>query len=103
MEYLPYIVAASVATALTRFLPYWIFKKRTNSPTLAYLQKTSGLLIMVVLTFYALRGMDFSGVAHGAAAVACLALAFVLQAWRKNFLLSIAVPTITYMGCVSIF
>ena len=50
--YLPYIIAASVATILTRFLPYWLFKKKSNSHSLAYLQKYSGLMIMAILIIY---------------------------------------------------
>ena len=38
--HLPYIIAASVATILTRFLPYWLFKKKTNSHSLTYLKNT---------------------------------------------------------------
>lgn len=97
MEYLPYILIAGFATILTRFLPYWMFKKRTKNQTLLYLQKTISLIIMVVLLIYALRNMDFSTYSLGSAAIFCLILVFILQIWKKNSLLSIVLPTIIYM------
>lgn len=97
MEYLPYILIAGFATILTRFLPYWMFKKRTQNQTLLYLQKTISLIIMVVLLIYALRNMDFSTYSLGSAVIFCLILVFILQIWKKNSLLSIVLPTIIYM------
>ncbi|ALV64954.1 branched-chain amino acid transporter permease [Campylobacter fetus] len=97
MEYLPYILVAGFATVLTRFLPYWLFKKRSDNKTLLHLQRTTTLIIMIVLLFYALRSMDFSTLNLGFSAVFCLFLVFALQIWKKNSLISITVPTIIYM------
>ena len=43
MELLAYTIVAGVATALTRFLAYFIFKNNTGSENLLYLQKTAAL------------------------------------------------------------
>lgn len=102
-DYLPYIVAASVATILTRFLPFWLFKEKTTSATLAFLQRNCGLLIMVVLTIYAIKTMlpaEFSSTKSlllVGALFLCLAVSFAVHARFRNSLLSIALPTITYM------
>ena len=53
MEYLPYILAGCVATLLCRFLPYFLFKKRSNSKMLKYLESRSTLVIMIILMIYA--------------------------------------------------
>ena len=107
MEILPYIFLASLATILTRFLPLFLFKKKTASPNLAYLQKNSGLLIMVVLMIYALKTMlpSFSGertfsadVLQTAALILCLIMAFVVHAKFRNSLVTIALPTLIYMA-----
>ena len=109
MEILPYIFLASLATILTRFLPLFLFKKKTASPNLAYLQKNSGLLIMVVLTIYALKTMlpSFSGgrafsadVLQTAMLLFCLIMAFVVHAKFRNSLVTIALPTLIYMAAL---
>lgn len=102
MEFIFYILLASIATILTRFLPYWFFKKKTQNSNLVYLQKTSGLLIMAILTIYAMKTMNFSNLAFSLSAIFCLILVFILQIWRKNFLLSIVVPTLIYMVSIRI-
>ncbi|MBQ9683137.1 MAG: AzlD domain-containing protein [Neisseriaceae bacterium] len=95
--YLPYIIAASVATILTRFLPYWLFKKKSNSHSLAYLQKYSGLMIMAILIIYSLKSIGFMPNRNGLLMIICLLLTFVLHKLKHNFLLSISLPTILYM------
>lgn len=102
MEFVFYILAASIATILTRFLPYWLFKKKTQNHHLVYLQKTSGLVIMAILTIYAMKTINFSDFKFGFIAIFCLILVFALQIWRKNFLLSIVLPTLIYMALIRI-
>ncbi|MCR8696117.1 AzlD domain-containing protein [Campylobacter sp. RM19073] len=94
---MPYILAGCVATLLCRFLPYFLFKKRSNGEVLKYLERRSTLVIMIILTIYAIASMKFDNIWLGACAVACLFLAITLQIWRKNSLISIAVPTILYI------
>ncbi|MBR6026215.1 MAG: AzlD domain-containing protein [Neisseriaceae bacterium] len=93
-------MAASIATILTRFLPYWIFKKQTNNITLLFLQKNTGLMIMLVLTIYALYSMGFSISERGIILSFCLIVTAILHLWKKNFLLSISIPTIL---CIILF
>ena len=100
--YLPYIIAASVATILTRFLPYWLFKKKSNSHSLAYLQKYSGLMIMAILIIYSLKSIGFMPNRNSLLMIICLLLTFVLHKLKHNFLLSISLPTILYMALLRI-
>lgn len=102
MEMFYYILAASVATALTRLLPLFLFKKSVHNEKLIFLQKNSSLLIMSILLVYALSTLGVSGVLQ-ICAVCCAFLAVILQIWRKNALLSIAISTILYMICLRIF
>lgn len=96
-EYFPYLLVAGIATAMTRFLPYWIFKRKSENRTLAHLQKNSGLIIMAILTIYALKATGFMPNLIGVFMVVCLALTFILHKIWHNFLLSITLPTILYM------
>lgn len=102
MEMFYYILAASVATALTRLLPFFIFKKSVHNEKLIFLQKNSGILIMSILLVYALSTLGV-GVVLQICAVLCAVLAVILQIWRKNALLSIALSTILYMILLRVF
>ncbi|MCL9822477.1 AzlD domain-containing protein [Helicobacter colisuis] len=59
------ILAATIGTALTRLLPFFIFKNATNNKLLKYLQDTMPLFIMtlliflVCLTLLGVKPMDF--------------------------------------------
>lgn len=97
MEIFWYILVASVATALTRFLPFLIFKKSLNNKNLLYLQKNSGIIIMTILLVYAITTLE-ADLKVTILAVFCSIFAIILQAWRRNFLLSIALSTIVYMA-----
>ena len=91
MEALLYVLVASVATILTRFLPFFIFKKSSKSQVLAHLQ------IMLVLVIYALKSLNASGI-NLVFAICCTIFVLILQAWRGNFMLSIVGATSLYMA-----
>lgn len=97
MEALLYVLVASVATILTRFLPFFIFKKSSKSQVLAHLQENSGLFIMLVLVIYVLKSLNASGI-NLVFAICCTIFVLILQAWRGNFMLSIVGATSLYMA-----
>ena len=49
------MLVAGVATFLTRALPYFCLKNKSQNKTLIYLEKNSALFVMVILVFYALK------------------------------------------------
>lgn len=49
------MLVAGVATFLTRALPYFFLKNKSQNKTLIYLKKNSALFVMVILVFYALK------------------------------------------------
>ncbi len=49
------MLVAGVATFLTRALPYFFLKNKSQNKTLIYLEKNSALFVMVILVFYALK------------------------------------------------
>ncbi|CZE48333.1 branched-chain amino acid transporter permease [Campylobacter geochelonis] len=91
------IFVASLATFLTRSLAYFFLKNRKNSQWLLFLQKNSGLFIMVVLVFYALNGTSFSAYPYGAPEILAILFVFLSHILFKNPLLSIVLSTIFYM------
>lgn len=96
------IFIASVATFLTRFLPYIMLRNKKESQWLKFLEKNSGLFIMVVLIFYALQNTKFNVYPYGIPEILGVLTAFILQIRIKNALLSISGATILYMVLIRV-
>ena len=95
------IVVCVAVTALTRFLPFLIFGKRTP-PIVTYLGKVLPCAIMGMLVVYCIKDVNFLGGSHGIPEILCCALTAGLHAWRRNPLLSIGVGTVSYMLLVQL-
>ena len=88
----------ALATALTRFLPFWIF--RPGKPVPTFVKRLQVLLpsaIIGLLVVYCLRNVDLLAGNHGLPEGIAIAAIFLLHLWRKNTLLSIAGGTTIYM------
>lgn len=83
-------------TALLRFLPFLIFRRRTPSVVL-YLGKVLPYAMMGMLVVYCLKNVSFAGSTHGLPEVLSVLLVVVLHKWKHNTLLSITVGTLFYM------
>ncbi|WP_297812808.1 AzlD domain-containing protein [uncultured Helicobacter sp.] len=96
------ILAASIGTALTRFLPFFVFKGATKSPLLNYLQETMPLLIMTLLVFFSLKDTNWSETYgfYEIGGIACAIICFVVS---KNSVSSIFAGIIFYIFALKIF
>ncbi|TLD83197.1 AzlD domain-containing protein [Helicobacter sp. MIT 11-5569] len=96
------IIAATIGTALTRFLPFFVLKNKVNTPLLQYLQATMPLLIMTLLVFFTLKDVEWSahyGI-YEIGGIACVVVCFLLT---KNTILSMFVGMIIYMVALNYF
>lgn len=89
------MVVAGVATFLTRALPYFFLKNKSQNKTLIYLEKNSALFVMVILVFYALKTTHSNS--YYAVEILSVLVCLIMQIRFKNALLSIAISTIFYM------
>ncbi|MDR1976119.1 MAG: AzlD domain-containing protein [Campylobacteraceae bacterium] len=97
------ILAATVATFLTRVLPFLLFdKKQKPSKTIELFEKHMPLMIMVVLVFYAIKDTAFSQYPYGISEIAGIATAIGLHLGFKNALFSIIGATAVYMVFVQV-
>ena len=95
-----YIVLISWAvTILLRFLPF-IFFWRTQPPFIVYLGRVLPPAVMAMLAVYCLRGVKIFSGSHGLPEGCACLLVIVLQAWKRNTLLSIVGGTALYMFMV---
>lgn len=92
------ILAVSVGTVLTRFLPFWLFPENREPPkVVTYLGRMLPAAMMGLLVVYCLRGISWTAAPHGVPEVVSVVVVAALHKWKGNVLLSIAGGTILYM------
>ena len=92
------IAMCVLATLLTRFLPFVIF--RANKPTPKYIQYLGKALpgaIFAMLIVYCLKGVSILEGSHGVPELIAIAITVALHLWKRQMILSIASGTISYM------
>ena len=97
------VALCSLATMLTRFLPFLIF--RADKPTPKYIQYLGSALppaIFGMLVIYCLKDVSILDGSHGIPEAIALAAVVLLHLWKRNMLLSIAGGTICYMLLVQL-
>jgi len=92
------ILAISVGTQITRWLPFWLFPEKKEPPAVvAYLGKVLPAAMMGLLVVYCLKGVSWTAAPHGAPELLAIAAVAALHRWKGNVLLSIAGGTALYM------
>ena len=92
------ILAISVGTQITRWLPFWLFPEKKEPPAIVtYLGRVLPAAMMGLLVVYCLKGVHWTAVPHGAPELLAIAAVVALHRWKDNVLLSIAGGTILYM------
>ena len=82
-------------------LPFLIFRKKVPS-YVVYLGKVLPPAIIGMLVIYCLRNMSFVSAPYGIPELAASAIVVLLQAWKRNSLLSILSGTVVYMVLVQL-
>ncbi len=93
------VAVIAIVTAFLRFLPFWVFSKRTPKVVL-YLGKFLPYAIMAMLVVYCLKNVSVTVAPFGLPEFICVLLVAVLHKWKHNTLLSIILGTISYMALV---
>ncbi|MBR0211632.1 MAG: AzlD domain-containing protein [Oscillospiraceae bacterium] len=91
----------AAVSALLRFLPFLVFRKRT-SPYVAYLGRVLPPAIIGMLVVYCLKDVTLTAAPYGLPElIACLTVAAV-QLWRRSSLWSILAGTAVYLVLVNV-
>ena len=97
------IVVAAVVTALTRFLPFLIFRKKESTPAIiTYLGQVLPCAIMGMLVVYCMKDVRFLAAPFGIPELIGCVIVALLHIWKRNSLLSIGVGTVCYMLLVQL-
>lgn len=95
------ILAMSLGTALTRFVPFLLFPQGKELPAvIVYLGKVLPPAMMGLLIIYCLKDVSVLAAPHGLPELIAIAVVVLLHVWRRNVLLSLAVGTGLYMFLV---
>ena len=92
------LLAITVGTVITRFLPPILFPH--GKPLPKFLQELCTM--MGLLLVYSLRNVSFTSAGQWLPECIAIAVTAGLHLWRRNSLLSIAGGTITYMLLVQV-
>lgn len=96
-------VAILVAgTALTRFLPFLVFRGKETPRTIQYLGTVLPPAVFGMLVVYCLKDVDFAGGWHGLPELIGIGVTVALHLWRRQMLLSIFGGTVAYMLLVQL-
>jgi branched-subunit amino acid transport protein AzlD len=94
------IAIMSVISFFTRLLPFLFFKKRELPDSLEFIGKYFPAIILTILVFYTLKDINFVLFPYGLKEILAIIFTAVLHILMKNYLLSIFLGTIFYMGLV---
>lgn len=92
------ICMVTTATIITRFLPFFLFKKiKSNNSYIPYLGQVLPYATIGLLVVYCLKGTNLKGPAYGIPEIIAIFCIIVLHYWKGNTLLSIGAGTVIYM------
>ena len=95
------IAVMALGTALLRFLPFLIFRKRTP-PYIAYLGKVLPPALVGMLVIYCFKDVSFTTAPHGLPELIAAGSVVLLHAWKRSSLISILGGTAIYMVLVQL-
>lgn len=90
------VMTMAFVTALLRFLPFLVFRRKTPS-YVVYLGKVLPPAIIGMLVIYCLREIKITSFPYGLPELIASLCVVLLQAWKRNSLLSILLGTVIYM------
>lgn len=97
VELFAFILAMASATALTRFLPFWLPGRWLDNAFVRTLKTGLPAVILLLLVVYSLKDTPLAAAPWGLPELVSLAVVLGLHLWRRNALLSIGVGTALYM------
>lgn len=91
------VAVAAAATAITRALPFVLFRKAELPPLFNILGRLLPPAMIATLVIYCIRGIKWNDPGSFLSELLSLALIALLYKWKENTVLCIAGGTICYM------
>ena len=98
------IAMGTVATMITRFLPFVVFSSKDQQPpeVARYLGRVLPAAIFGMLIIYCLKSVDLFAGSHGIPEAIALLVTIGLHKWKHETLLSVAGGTLCYVLLVQL-
>ena len=98
------IAMGTVATMITRFLPFVVFSSKDQQPPeeVRYLGRVLPAAIFGMLIIYCLKSVDLFAGSHGIPETIALLVTIGLHKWKHETLLSVAGGTLCYVLLVQL-
>lgn len=94
------IIIMAVVNYFTRVFPFLFFRKNELPSYIVFIERFFPAVIMTILIVYSIRDIDFTLVPYGVKELGSILFTAVLHILLKNYLISIFIGTIFYMGLV---
>ena len=94
------IAIMTVVNYFTRVFPFLFFRKNDLPAYILFIEKYFPSVIMTILIFYTLKDINFSLVPYGMKELGSIVFTALLHLIFKNYLVSIFIGTLFYMGLV---
>lgn len=91
------VCVVALATIITRFLPFVIFKDSKTNKYINYLRRVLPYSAIGLLVVYCLKGVNLSAPVYGLPELISIVCIVFLHYWKENTLLSIGAGTAVYM------
>ena len=95
------IAVMAIVTMILRFLPFILFNKNTPA-YISYLGKVLPAALIGMLVIYCLKDVSMLESPHGIPELIAALSVVVLQAWKRNSLISILSGTVIYILLVQL-
>lgn len=95
------IAVMAIVTMILRFLPFILFNKNTPA-YISYLGKVLPAALIGMLVIYCLKDVSMLESPHGIPELIAALSVVILQAWKRNSLISILSGTVIYMLLVQL-
>ena len=94
------IAIMTVINYFTRVFPFLFFRKNDLPSYILFIEKYFPSVIMTILIFYTLKEINFSLVPYGMKELGSIVFTALLHLIFKNYLVSIFIGILFYMGLV---
>ncbi|WP_455645480.1 branched-chain amino acid transporter permease [Methanosphaera sp.] len=92
------ILSASIATILTRFIPFIFFRSDDKTPDyIKYMGNVLPPTVFGLIVIYALRNTSILTGSHGIPELIGIIITAVLYYWKRDMIIPIVGGTISYM------
>lgn len=91
------VAVLALGTALTRFLPFFIFRGKQTPKYIQYLSTVLPPAVFGMLVVYCLKDVDVTGGYHGLPELIGVVATVALHVWKRQMMLSIFGGTAVYM------